>query len=126
MKLFTNIIGGLLGVAFIVFSLLFFFGPPPPEMKVPVAAELFNKATFATGFMHYVKAFELIGGILTAIPKTRNFGLLVLGPILINIIAYHAFLSGFDAVGAAIVGALSLMALFLLWAGRKSFAGLTN
>lgn len=124
MKYLPNIVGGLLGLMFIAFGMLFFFGPPPPEMAMPEAADHFNKATLTTGFMHYVKAFEVIGGILVAIPRTRNFGLLVLGPIIINIIAYHAFLAGFSGPAVPIIGVISLFALYLLWDGRRQFAGL--
>ena len=93
---------------------------------MPEAAELFNKATLTTGFMSYVKFFELVGGILVAIPRTRNFGLLVLGPIIINIIAFHGILAGFDAMSLVIIGVIALLALYLLWIGRKAFAGLLN
>jgi hypothetical protein len=75
--------------------------------------------------MTFVKIFELTGGILVAIPKTRNFGLLVLGPIILNILAFHILV----AHGEGLVGLplfVALLALFLLWAGRKAFAGLMN
>ena len=126
MKYLPNIIGGLLGFVFVAGSLAFFFGPAPKVPPMPEAAELFNKATLTTGFMSYVKFFELVGGILVAIPRTRNFGLLVLGPIIINIIAFHGILAGFDAMSLVIIGVIALLALYLLWIGRKNFAGLLN
>ena len=124
MRYLPHIVGGLLGLMFIAFGLLFFVGPPPPKMAMPAAAEHFTRATLTTGFMHYVKAFEVIGGILVAIPRTRNFGLLVLGPIIINIIAYHAFLAGFSGAAVPIIGVISLFAIYLLWDGRRQFTGL--
>ncbi len=45
-----------------------------------------------TGYMTFVKILELLGGLLVIVPKTRNFGLLILGPILVNILAFHVFI----------------------------------
>jgi len=126
MKIATNIVGGLLGFLFVAFSLIVLLNivsPPPPPAGTPLA--MFMGAFIPTGYMTFVKIFELIGGILVAIPKTRNFGLLVLGPIILNILAFHILI----AKGAGLVGIplfVAALALFLLWAGRKAFAGLMN
>jgi len=69
---------------------------------------------------------EILGGVLVAIPKTRNLGLLVLGPIIVNILCFHIFLTK----GATLIDPMnilvSVLALFLLWSGRKAFCGLVN
>jgi putative oxidoreductase len=126
MKIATNIAGGLLGLIFIAFSLLVLLNlvhPPPPPEGSPVA--MFMGAFVPSGWLTVVKICELIGGILVAIPKTRNFGLLFLGPIIINILAFHILVAkGEGLVGIPLLAAF--LALFLLWAGRKSFAGLMN
>jgi uncharacterized membrane protein YphA (DoxX/SURF4 family) len=69
---------------------------------------------------------ELVGGILVAIPRTRNFGLLVLGPIIVNILAFHTFVTKGVGLANPILIFIVLLALYLLWAGRKAFAGLLN
>jgi putative oxidoreductase len=126
MKIAANIAGGLLGFLFVAFSLIVLLNivsPPPPPAGTPLA--MFMGAFIPTGYMTFVKIFELIGGILVAIPKTRNFGLLVLGPIILNILAFHILI----AKGAGLVGIplfVAALALFLLWADRKAFAGLMN
>lgn len=127
MKLAANIAGGLLGLAFIAFSVLFFLmagkQPPPPEGS---PAALFMGAFYPTGYLHFVKVLEFIGGVLVAIPKTRNFGLLVLGPIIVNILAFHTFITkGADLFSPPII-IIVLIALFLLWTGRRAFLGLLN
>ena len=71
-----------------------------------------------------VKVFELLGGILVAIPKTRNFGLLTLGPIIINILAFHFFLTDRKGLLDPMLIGIVIMTLFLLWAERKAFLGL--
>jgi len=121
MKIATNIVGGLLGLAFIAFSLMVLLhlvsAPPPPEGSL---AASFMAAFVPSGWLTLVKLCELTGGILVAIPKTRNFGL----PILINILAFHILIEkGNDIAVPAFLGAL---ALFLLWVERKAFLGLLH
>ena len=84
-------------------------------------------AAFApTGYLTFVKVCQLLGGILVIIPRTRNFGLLVLGPIIINILAYHMFIMKGEGLLNPILIAIVLLALYLLWHARKSFAALLN
>ncbi len=126
MKIATNIAGSLLGLLFIAFSLMVLLHMAPnPPLPPDSPADHFMKAFVPTGWLTFVKICELVGGILVAIPKTRNFGLLVLGPIIINILCFHVLVmdwNGLNAVHALIVTA----ALFLLWAERKAFAGLLH
>ncbi len=79
-----------------------------------------------TGYFTMVKIFELLGGILVAVPKTRNYGLLILGPILVNILAYHSFLAKGEGIFSPIIIVIVVLSLYLLWAGRKNFAALRN
>ncbi len=128
MKYLPNIAGGLLGLAFIAFSLMYFFklmpDMPPPPPGSPSA--LFMGAIIPTGYMNFVKACELIGGILCAIPLTRNLGLLFLGPVILNILAFHIFLTNRAGLADPALIAICLLAVYLLWAGRRKFAGLLN
>src|SRR5450432_3366054 len=88
MKYLPCIAGGILGALFIMSSVvvLFHLVKMPPMPPGPAAS--FMDALVPTGYMTFVKVLELLGGILVAIPRTRNFGLLVLGPIILNIIAF--------------------------------------
>ncbi len=79
-----------------------------------------------TGYLHFVKVLEVLGGLLVAIPKTRNIGLLVLGPILVNILAFHVFITGGEGLFSPVLLVIGLLAAYLLWVGRKAFAGLLN
>ncbi len=127
MKCASNIVGGLLGLIFIVFGMNFFLQfiemPAPPEGSPPA---LFMAALYPTGYLAFVKCFEIAGGILVAIPKTRNFGLLLLGPIIVNILAFHVFLTKGAGLADPVVLLVAVLSLFLLWNARKSFAGLMN
>ena len=66
---------------------------------------------------------EITGAVLVAIPKTRNFGLLILGPIIVNILAFHIFLV--KSMGA-MQAFVAVAAAFLLWSAREKFAALAN
>ena len=127
MKYAPAIAGLLLGLLFIASSVVVLFHlvqmPPPPD---GTPAALFMGALGPTGYMTFVKVLELLGGILVAIPRTRNFGLLILGPIIVNILAFHIFImKGAMLLDPMLIG-IVLLALFLLWSGRKAFAGLLN
>ncbi|MCB1242114.1 MAG: hypothetical protein AB7I98_12250 [Verrucomicrobiales bacterium] len=128
MKYAPSIAGGLLGLLFFAAGLMFLLNlipeqPAPPEGS-PTA--LFMGALVPTGYLTFVKVFEVLGGVLVAIPRTRNFGLLVLGPIILNILAFHLFITGGVGLFNPLLIVICLLALFLLWSGRKAFLGLLN
>jgi putative oxidoreductase len=127
MKYAPAIVGALLGVAFVVFGMNHFlnFIPMPKDAPPPTAGALsFMQALLPSGYMSFVKCVEVLGGLLMAIPKTRNIGLLVLGPVLVNIFAFHIFLNG--GLKDPVTIALGVMALFLLWSERKAWAALVR
>jgi len=124
MKIATHIVAGMFGLMFLFGGFFFFFGtmpPGPPEDSLPGK---FMAAFGPTGYMAFVKVCEIIGGALVVVPKTRNLGLLILGPIVINILSFHGFViqGGWSGAHAFI----TVAALFLLWAERKAFAALVN
>lgn len=124
-RLLANIVGALLGLAFLAFGMMFLLGMVPEQPPPPAGSptEHFFAAFGPTGYLKFVKVFEVLGGLLVAIPRTRCLGLLVLGPILINILAFHLFVAGDGAADPMVLG-LCAMALFLLFAERAAFLGL--
>ena len=124
MKPIANIAGVLLGLIFNVVALNFFFHffqmPEPPAGSPPA---MFLGAIIPTGYFAFVKVLEIIGGILVAMPRTRPLGLLTLGPIAVNILCFHIFLTK----GAGLFPLPLLVAslsLFLLWVNRTAFSHL--
>ena len=118
------IAGGLLGLVFVIFGLNFFLHfipiPPLPEGS-PAAA--FMGAAYTTGFLTFVKILEILGGVLVAIPKTRGLGLLILGPIIVNILAFHIFIAGGGLFDPVII-IITVLAAFLLYSERDAFCKL--
>ncbi len=127
MKYAPTIAGILLGLLFVMSSVVVLFNlvqMPPPQADTPAA--MFFGAFGPTGYMTFVKVLELLGGILVAIPRTRNFGLLILGPIVVNILAFHVFIMKGQSLADPMLIVIVLLALYLLWVGRKAFASLSN
>ena len=87
------------------------------------------QAFWPTGYVKFVKMFEFIGGIVVMIPRLRNIGLLLLGPVIVNIIAFHVLvddpkeLLDSNRCGSSVI---VFCALYLLWEARTKFAGLLN
>lgn len=93
MKHLTTIAGAVLGLLFLAAGLMVLLGlvpdSEPPPADSPIAH--FFAAFGPTGYLTFVKVCEVVGGLLVAVPRTRNLGLLVLCPILVNILAFHVF-----------------------------------
>jgi putative oxidoreductase len=132
MRHLATVAGILLGLLFIWASGAYFLdmmpeSPPPPEGSLPA---MFFGALFPSGYMTFVKALELIGGVLVMIPRSRNLGLLVLGPIIVNILAFTIFImkgGGLDtAMGAFMTAMIVILPLYLLWVERKAWAALVR
>lgn len=127
MRHLPNIAGGLLGLAFVVFGANFFLNfIPVPADPSPADAphKLLMGAMMPTGYLAFVKVLEVLGGVLVAIPRTRNLGLLVLGPIIVNILCFHVFLMKGATLVDPVNIAITCLALFLLWSERRAFAAL--
>jgi hypothetical protein len=127
MKYLPTIAGILLGLLFMMSAVVVLFGfAPAPELPEGTPMAMFMGAFGPTGYMTFVKVLELIGGILLAIPRTRNFGLLVLGPIIVNILAFHVFITKGEGLLNPMLIVIVALAGYLLWSARKAFAGLLN
>lgn len=127
MKYVAATVGVILGLLFIVLGAVVLLGFAP-EMEFPKDSppEKFMAAFAPTGYLTFVKVFEVLGGLLVAIPRTRNLGLLALGPIIVNILAYHLFVMAGEGLFSPIIIGICLAALFLLWFERRAFAGLVQ
>jgi hypothetical protein len=130
MKHLPTVAGVLLGLCFLAASIpvLFFLShltiPQPPE-GTPAAN--FQAAFFPTGYVKFVKMFEFIGGLLVLVPRLRNIGLLLLGPVIVNIIAFHTLIEGQpEHLLNPMIIIIVICALYLLWDARKKFSGLLN
>lgn len=125
MKYLPIVAGILLGLLFVASGLVVLLNlVPVPELPEGTPVAHFMAAFGPTGYLAFVKGLEVIGGVLVAVPRTRKIGLLVLGPIVVNILAFHLFVTGGEGLLSLTVMLVAGLSAYLLWAERKAFAGL--
>lgn len=125
MKHAPTIAGIVLGLLFLMSSITMLFHLyPMPEIPKGTPADQFMNAFGPTGYMTFVKVCELLGGLLVMVPRTRSLGLLVLGPIIVNIFAYHAFVMKGEGLLHPMLIVICLLPVYLLWADRKKWSAL--
>src|ERR1700757_5106124 len=92
-KYFPTIAGVLLGLMFLAASVPFLL-KLVPESKLAEGSPdaMFIGVFIPSCYMAFVEGLVLTGAILVAIPRTRGLGLLVLGPIIVNILAFSIFI----------------------------------
>ena len=126
MKYIPPVVATLLGLLFIMSSVMVLFNlAPMPEIPPESLVGKFMSVFGSTGYMTLIKVLELTGGILVIIPKVRNLGLLILGPIILNMLAFHQFVAQ-DGIFQPMLLFIAAAALYLLWVERKAFAGLVK
>jgi putative oxidoreductase len=123
MKIATIIARVLLGLVFFAFGLIFLLHlmPMPPLPKNDAGA--FTGALISSHYMQAIKCLEVAGGFLLIIGRKVPLGLSLLGPVIVNILFYDIFLDH-TALPMGIV--IAALALFLVFAYRKAFAGLLS
>ena len=121
-----TIAGAALGILFVGVGLMVLLGlGPAPQLPAEGTPPAHFFAAFGpTGYLTFVKVCEVLGGLLVAFPRTRNLGLLVLGPVIINILSFHAFVAGGTGLFDPMVIVVCLLAGYLLWVERTAFLGL--
>lgn len=90
-----------------------------PSSPVPAAAMAFFGALFQTGYMiQLIMGTQLVAGILLLSNRFVPLALALLAPIVVNIIAFHAFL-----VPSGLPGALVMLVLivYLAWRYRNAY-----
>ncbi|GEP45317.1 hypothetical protein [Brevifollis gellanilyticus] len=124
MKIAAAIAGILLGGLFIMSaSMVLFKLAPMPEIPKDTPPYHFMTAVGPTGYMTMVKIVELLGGLMVLVPKTRNIGLLFLGPVIVNIVAFHQFVAK-DGIFQPMLLGIAALSLFLLWVERARWKAL--
>ncbi len=107
------------GAGFLLFGLNGFlhFLPQPPA---PAAAASFAGALFATGYMFpLIKVTEIVSALLLLSNRYVPLALALIAPVLVNIVAFHAFLA---PAGLAIPLLFLATELVLAWSYRGAFA----
>ena len=108
MKIASTIARYLLGFIFLVFGLNGFlhFIPMPPPAGI---AGQFLGALFVSHFLVVVFLLQLIPAILLLINRYVPLALVLLGPVIVNIVLFHAFMAPSGLPLALVVTVLWLL-----------------
>src|SRR6266850_5228498 len=109
----------LMGLAFTLFGLNgFLHFIPEPKTPMPEAAAAFAGGLMKSGYMFpLIMGTQLLVGILLLMNRFVPLALLLIMPVLVNIIAFHVFLS--PSASATAPGAILMaLELYLAWAYR--------
>ncbi|PYJ45103.1 MAG: hypothetical protein DME85_13720, partial [Verrucomicrobia bacterium] len=111
MEIVILLVRVVLGLIFIVFGLngWFHFIPLPPRQGR--AAE-FIGAMIGTGYFNVILILQVVGGLLVLIGISVPLGLILLGPVIVNILMFHFFM---DKKGIGLALFILVLWLFLLW-----------
>lgn len=120
MKITALIARCLLGFVFLVFGLNGFlhFIPQPPMTGLALQ---FIMALALSHYMTVVFLLQIIPAILLLVNRYVPLALVLLGPVLANIVLFHAFMA---PAGLLIPMVLSVLWLLVAYAHRAAFAGL--
>jgi hypothetical protein len=120
MKILTPISRFLLGLIFLVFGLNGFlhFIPMPPPSGI---AGQFLGAMFVSNYLLVVSGLQAISGALLLINLYVPLALAILGPIIVNILLFHALMSP-AGIGLAVFVTIFWGVVFV--SIRSAFAGI--
>ena len=121
MKILTLIARLLLGLIFVVFGLNGFLnflsmGPMPSGL-----AGQFVGALALSHYFWVVAALQIAGGVLLLVNRFVPLGLVLLGPVIVNIILYHALLNPTGITPAVVV---TILWLIVFYERRQYFSGI--
>ena len=121
MRIVAMIARLLLGLMFVVFGLNGFLnflsmGPMPTGL-----AGQFIGALIQSHYFWVVAALQVAGGALLLVNRFVPLGLVLLGPVIVNILLYHLFLNPSGMVNAIVV---TILWFIVFYVHRQNFAGI--
>jgi putative oxidoreductase len=91
MKIASLIARILLGLVFVVFGLNGFLHFIPGQFPPGLAGD-FLRAMLQSHYVLFVSAVELVSGVLLLANRYVILGLVLIGPVIVNILLFHIFL----------------------------------
>jgi hypothetical protein len=113
------IAGILMGLTFLVFGLNGFLHFIPQPKTMPEGAGAFFGALMKTGYMlPLIFGTQVIVGALLVSNRFVPLALALIAPVIVNIVAFHAFI---EPSGAIMAGVVLVLELYLAWSYRKAY-----
>ena len=108
----------LLGLILVVFGLNGFFNFMPMG-AMPAAAEAFFGALATVGYLiPIVKIFEIVIGLMLLTKRYIPLATIMLVPLSLNFVLFHAFLA---PVGGMIAYLVALLNIYFIFVNKKSY-----
>jgi uncharacterized membrane protein YphA (DoxX/SURF4 family) len=115
----TTVARILLGLVFFIFGLNGFLHFMPQPKTMPEGAAAFFGALVNTGYMlPLIMGTQFLVGVLLLSNLFVPLALALIAPVIVNIIAFHAFLA---PSGLPVAGVVLALELYLAWAYRMTF-----
>ena len=121
MKIAITIVRILLGLIFTVFGLNGFLHFIPAGPLPPGPAGEYMTALFESHYFLVIGVFQVAGGLLLLVNRFVPLGLTFLGPVVVNIILYHALL---NSTGLPLALTVSVLWGILAFHYRRYFSSL--
>ena len=113
----------LLGLGFVIFGANIMFPFLPQPAPVPGSlVEQFMTVMVPTHFMALIGFFQLIGGLCVLSGRMAPLGVVILAPILINILAFHVYLTAGEGLVPGLV--FTVLELVVAYDYRKYLSGI--
>lgn len=121
MKIVALIARILMGLAFVIFGLNGFlhFMPAPPMPDND--AGRFSGALIHSHYVLVVSGLQVIGGAIMLIGRYIPFGLILLGPVIVNILLFHIFMDPKN-IGPGLIAAICWF--IVAYQRRENLAGI--
>lgn len=120
MKIAVLIARILLGLIFLVFGFNIFFNfIPQPPMTGDIGT--LTTLMFQHRWFHFYGVLYVVGGLLLLVGRYVPIGLVLLGPIIVNILLFHLTLAPSGIVPGLVC---ALLEVFLIYAYWPSFRAL--
>jgi putative oxidoreductase len=111
----------LLGLIFVFFGLNGFLQFMPMGPMPTGLAGQFIGALFQSHYLWVVAGLQVVGGALLLINRYVPLGLVLLGPVIVNILLYHLLLNPTGMVMAVVV---TVLWFIVFYAHRQYFSGI--
>jgi uncharacterized membrane protein YphA (DoxX/SURF4 family) len=121
MKIVTLIARYLLALGFVVFGLngfLHFMTAPPPNSDL---AKQFLGALIASHYAEFVFGLQVVAGVLFLFRRTVPLALVLIAPVIVNILLFHATMDPAGIVPGLVVTVLWFV---VFWQHRQAFDGI--
>jgi putative oxidoreductase len=121
MKIVALIARLLLGLLFLVFGLNGFLHFIPMKGLPAGLAGQFATVLMQSHYVLFVSALQIAGGALLLVNRYVPLGLTILGPVIVNIILYHALM---DLAGLPLAIVVAILWAIVAYRQRQYFASL--